>query len=130
MAASEPEWLADWVPFEWFDRYAIRFEDTRLPKWKAKQTELIGADGLSLLGALNGPDAPPTLRLLDQVKTLRQMWIQQYFLDDGQVRRRDLKALLWRTPPIGLGGGGSSAAWPRRARRVRRTAGPPPTEIN
>ncbi len=94
MAVREPEWLAGWVPPEWFDRYAIRFEDTRLPKGKVKQTELIeqiGADGLSLLAALHGPDAPPSLKLLDRVQTLRQMWIQQYFVDDGQVHRRDLK---------------------------------------
>ncbi|WOT36774.1 IS1182 family transposase [Streptomyces coeruleorubidus] len=94
VAAHEPEWLAGWVPSEWFDRYAIRFEDTRLPKGKVKQTELIeqiGADGLRLLAALHGPDAAPSLRLLPQVQTLRQMWVQQYFVDDGQVRRRDLK---------------------------------------
>ncbi|MER6851308.1 transposase [Streptomyces flaveolus] len=94
VAAREPEWLASWVPPDWFDRYAIRFEDTRLPKGKAKQTELIeqiGVDGLSLLAALHAPDAPASLGLLDRVETLRKMWIQQYFVDDGQVRRRDLK---------------------------------------
>ncbi len=94
VADSEPEWLAGWVPSDWFDRYAIRFEDTRLPKGKAKQTELIeqiGADGLSLLAALHGPDAPASLRLLDRVQTVRHMWIQQYFVDDGQIHRRDLK---------------------------------------
>ncbi|MFC8270338.1 IS1182 family transposase [Streptomyces cinereoruber] len=94
VAAREPEWLVDWAPPEWFDRYAIRFEDTRLPKGKAKQAELIeriGADGLMLLEAVYRPDAPASLRLLDRVRTLRQMWIQQYFVDGGQVRRRDLK---------------------------------------
>jgi hypothetical protein len=34
VAACEAEWLAGWVPSDWFDRYAIRFEDTRLPKGK------------------------------------------------------------------------------------------------
>lgn len=94
VAAREPEWLAGWVPPEWFDRYAIRFEDTRLPKGKAKQTELIeqiGADGLKLLAALHAPDAPGSLRRLDRVQSLRQMWIQQYVVDNGLVRRRDLK---------------------------------------
>jgi hypothetical protein len=94
VAVREPEWLAGWAPSDWFDRYAIRFEDTRLPKGKAKQTELIeliGADGMMLLEAVHQPDAPASLRLIDRVRTLRQMWIQQYFVDDGQVRRRDLK---------------------------------------
>lgn len=94
VAVREPEWLADWVPSDWFDRYANRFEGTRLPKGKAKQTELIeqiGADGLRLLAALHGQDAPASLRLLDRVQTLRQMWVQQYLVDDGQVRCRDLK---------------------------------------
>ncbi|WP_185012662.1 IS1182 family transposase [Streptomyces sp. AK010] len=93
VAAREPEWLAEWVPSDWFDRYAIRFEDARLPKGKAKQAELIeqiGADGLGLPAALHGPGAPASLRLLDRVQSLRQMWIQQYFVDEGQVRRRDL----------------------------------------
>lgn len=92
VAAHAPEWLVHWAPAGWFDRYAIRFEDTRLPKGKAKQTALIeqiGAGGLSLLAALHTPDAPASLRLLERVQTLRQMWIQQYFVDDGQVRRRD-----------------------------------------
>ncbi|WP_425275682.1 transposase [Streptomyces albovinaceus] len=94
VATHEPEWLAGWAPPEWFDRYAIRFEDTRLPKGKAKQTELIeqiGADGLRLLAALHAPDAPGSLRLLDRVQNLRQMWNEQYFVDNGQVHRRDLK---------------------------------------
>ncbi|MFG3240709.1 IS1182 family transposase [Streptomyces sp. NPDC048157] len=94
VAAREPEWLTHWAPSDWFDRYAIRLEDTRLPKGKAKQTELIeqiGADGLMLLAALHELNAPAPLRLLDRVQSLRQMWIQQYFVDDGQVRRRDLK---------------------------------------
>ncbi|MFI0000084.1 hypothetical protein ACH4NR_07750 [Streptomyces globisporus] len=94
MATHEPEWLAGWAPPEWFDRYAIRFEDTRLPKGKVKQTELIeqiGADGLRLLAALHAPDAPGSLRLLDRVQNLRQMWNEQYFVDNGQVHRRDLK---------------------------------------
>lgn len=94
VAAHEPEWLASWVSSDWFDRYAIRFEDTRLPKGKAKRAELIeqiGADGLTLIEAVHRPDAPACLRLLQRVQTLRQIWIQQYFVDDGQVRRRDLK---------------------------------------
>ncbi len=46
---------------------------------------------MSLLAAVYLPDAPASLRLLDQMQTLRQMWIQQFLVDNGQVRRRDLK---------------------------------------
>ncbi|MGC2998002.1 hypothetical protein ACPF8X_06300 [Streptomyces sp. G35A] len=94
MAAHEPEWLTGWVPPEWFDRYAIRFGDTRLPKGRTKQTEVIeriGADGPRPLAARHAPDAPASLRLLGRVQTLRRRWIQQYSIDNGHVRRRDLK---------------------------------------
>src|SRR4029079_13389565 len=32
MAAVAPQWLRAWVPPEWFDRYATRVEESRLPK--------------------------------------------------------------------------------------------------
>ncbi len=61
VAACEPEWLAGWAPSDWFERYAIRFEDTRLPKGKARQTEVIeqiGADGLAAVAlAISGGGA-------------------------------------------------------------------------
>ncbi|MFF8615156.1 transposase [Streptomyces sp. NPDC015350] len=94
VAAREPEWLTGWVPPEWFDRYAIRFEDTRPPKGKTKKMELIeqiGADGLKLLTALHAPGAPDSPRRLDRVQSLRQTWIQQYVVGNGLVRRRDLE---------------------------------------
>src|SRR3954469_13376 len=32
LAAVAPHWLRSWVPAEWFDRYANRIEESRLPK--------------------------------------------------------------------------------------------------
>ncbi|MFJ4428878.1 hypothetical protein [Streptomyces bobili] len=93
VATHATDWLLHRAPTDWFDPYAIQFEGTCLPEGK-KQTgliEQIGADGLSLLAALRTLSVPEYLRLLERVQTLRQMWIQQYFVDDGQVRRRDPK---------------------------------------
>ncbi|NEY32132.1 hypothetical protein GTU99_07980 [Streptomyces sp. PRKS01-65] len=41
MAAREPKWPADRVSSGWFDRYAIRFEDDRLPEGTARQTDAV-----------------------------------------------------------------------------------------
>lgn len=46
---------------------------------------------MDFLRAVTGPQAPPLLRLLPAVQTLRAMWIQEYVVMDGVVRRRDIK---------------------------------------
>lgn len=95
VAGAEPQWLTSWCPPEWFDRYAVRFEDSRLPKGDAKKTEMIeqiGADGMRLLSAVYEAHVPERLRWLPAVQTLRSTWVQQYLVDDGRVRRRDGRA--------------------------------------
>ena len=42
-----------------------------------------------LLKAVYGPDAPAGLADVEAVQVLRATWIQQFSLDDGQVRWRD-----------------------------------------
>lgn len=93
-AEAEPQWLAAHAPPTWFDTYASRLEDSRLPGGKGKQDELverIGTDGMIFLKAVYEPDAPSFLRQLATVQTLRVMWVQQYLIEDGRVRRRELK---------------------------------------
>jgi transposase len=34
LATFVPDWLSDWVPADWYDRYSRRFEDYRMPKSK------------------------------------------------------------------------------------------------
>jgi transposase len=75
-----------------FDRYRPHFEEYRLPKTVPERTalaETIGADGVQLLSALYQPAAPAHLRQEPAVETLRQVWIQLYYQQDGQTRWRE-----------------------------------------
>ena len=99
LATVAPNWLSEWVPGEWFDRYSRAIEEYRLPKGiPARQAyaETIGCDGMQLLSALYD-DGPDWLRQIPSVDILRQTWVHQYFVDDGNVRLRSAKDL----PPAG-----------------------------
>jgi transposase len=99
LAAVAPDWLSEWVPGEWFDRYSRAIEEYRLPKGiPARQAyaETIGRDGMQLLSAIYD-DGPDWLRQIPSVDILRQTWVHQYFVDDGNVRLRAAKDL----PPAG-----------------------------
>jgi transposase len=55
LATVAPDWLKEWVPQEWFDRYGKRFEQWRLPQSKAEKralVETIGQDGCLLLARI------------------------------------------------------------------------------
>src|SRR4051812_43786092 len=61
LATVAPGWLRSWAPPEWFDRYAARVEESRLPKGEEARYahgEAIGADGFQLLDAVRSPAAP------------------------------------------------------------------------
>jgi Transposase DDE domain len=49
---------------------------------------LIGADGNALLEAIYAPAAPAWLREIPAVDTLRRVWIQNYFWEEGALRWR------------------------------------------
>ncbi|MDQ3641219.1 MAG: IS1182 family transposase [Actinomycetota bacterium] len=100
VATVAPKWLRAWVPPEWFDRYASRIEESRLPKGEEARYahgEGIGADGFRLLDALYGEDTPRWLGDLPVVEVLRRVWLAQYYLDEGRVRWRKAGDL----PPAG-----------------------------
>lgn len=55
LAEVAPEWLRSFAPDEWYERYAHRVEEYRLPKEQSRRTalvETIGADGYLLLEAI------------------------------------------------------------------------------
>jgi transposase len=81
LAAVAPDWLRGVARPVWFERYARRVEDYRLPKKQAEREALaleVGADGFALLDALDAPDAPAAARELPMVGTLRDVWRVHY----------------------------------------------------
>jgi transposase len=100
LATVAPVWLADLVAPDWFERYATRVEEYRLPKGEAARTALgerIGADGHTILVAVYAPSAPAWLRELPAVQTLRRAWVHQFHLEDDVARWRKAADL----PPAG-----------------------------
>src|SRR3954453_15652837 len=103
VAAVAPDWLARQVSPEWFERYAVRVEMSRLPKGETERqalAETMGADGHALLAAVYDPAAPIGLRHLPAVQTLRLTWIRQFLIKEGRVFLRQPAD----TPPASLNG--------------------------
>jgi transposase len=91
LAAAAPDWLLEQVTPDWFDRYGTRFEQYRLPKERKERQELgetIGADGYCLLAVIYAADDLPWLREIPAVEVLRQVWIQQYYVQDDEIEWR------------------------------------------
>ena len=91
-----PEWLRGIAQPVWFERYAHRVEDYRLPKSQEKREALalaIGADGFLLLDALDDASAPAVAREVPMVETLRKVWRIHYGRDEGRLRWKEAKEL-------------------------------------
>ena len=100
LATVAPDWLSSLVAPDWFERYATRIEEYRLPKGEVARTALgerIGADGHVLLAAVYEPSAPTWLRELPVIQALRLAWVHQFFVEDNVVRWRKAADL----PPAG-----------------------------
>ena len=82
LSAADPAWVQQHVPLDWYTRYGLRADQTRLPKDASKRDALarqIGADGYQLLDAVWAATSAPYLRPLPAVEALRQIWVQQYY---------------------------------------------------
>lgn len=100
LAAVAPEWLRDIAKPEWFERYARRIEDYRLPKSEVDRKAYalqVGYDGFALLDALETEEAPSVTCELPMVDTLRLVWSVHYERKRGKLRWRSAKEL----PPVG-----------------------------
>ena len=101
VATVSPDWLREQAPAEWFDRYSLRVEESRLPKGEAERkqyAEVIGADGSLLLSASYSETAPVWLREVPAVQILRQTWVHQFYADERHLRLRSKEDL----PPASL----------------------------
>jgi len=82
LTAADAEWVRQRVPAEWFDRYGLRAEQSRLPKQTSKREALaqaIGADGYQLMEWVFATQTPEGLRDLPAIETLRRVWLQQFY---------------------------------------------------
>ena len=94
LAQVAPAWLRDHVTAEWFLRYGKAFSDYQQPQGKGerqKLAETIGRDGHHLLTQIYRGAAPASLRGVAAVETLRQVWVQQFYMEAGEVKWRDIK---------------------------------------
>ena len=100
LAATVPDWLRAVAPPAWFERYARRIEEYRLPRGREAREALaleIGADGFFLLAALDAPATPAEACAVPMVRTLREVWRVHYARgDNGQLRWRKVEEL----PPV------------------------------
>lgn len=70
LAVVAPDWLQGWVPTLWFERYAQRFEEYRLPSGREERYQLaeqIGTDGFQLLQAIYEAESTSWLRQVSAV---------------------------------------------------------------
>jgi transposase len=96
LSNADPTWVQQRVPLEWYARYGLRSDQTRLPKDASKRealTRQIGGDGYQLLDWVQAADTSPSLRDLPALEALRQIWLQQYY----RCTVPGLEDLRWRT---------------------------------
>src|SRR3954464_4668459 len=81
LAAGAPAWLGGAAPRAWYERYARRVEDGRLPRAAAEReahARAVGEDGFALLDRLDEATAPEGLRSLPAVEVLRRVWARHF----------------------------------------------------
>jgi len=94
LAIVAPDWLERNSQAEWLKRYGRRVEDSRLPIGREKRdkyTLQVGTDGFQLLTALYEGEASKWLVQIPAIETLRQVWLQQYYIQEGKLRWRGEK---------------------------------------
>jgi len=94
LAIVVPVWLQALAPLEWYDRYSRRVENYHLPKTEEARKALaavIGADGQMLLRTIAAAADQPWLQEVPAVKTLQQVWAEQYIEVNGRLSWREVK---------------------------------------
>jgi transposase len=92
LAVAAPDWLLPRSDAQWVERYAHRIEESRLPKSEGDRlalAEQIGEDGRKVLTAVFDSSAPAWRREIPAIQVLRRIWVQNYFVEDEQLRWRE-----------------------------------------
>jgi transposase len=91
LAEIAPQWLQAHIPQDWYERYGSRFEQYRLPTTESARQRLtlqIGQDGRQLLHWVYASERAAELRQHPAVEIMRRVWVQQYYVQDDEVRWR------------------------------------------
>lgn len=94
LAEIVPDWLVSQVHPEWFEHYGTRLNEYQLPKDKSERENLavkIGRDGVYLLEKIYAEASLEWLGGIPAVETLRHLWIQAYYQEEGQIHWREKK---------------------------------------
>jgi transposase len=102
LACVAPKWLRGVAQPDWFDRYAKRAEDWRLPggskERRAAYAQQVGTDGFALLDAVDCDSTPSAVREVPMLVQLRLVWKTHFErVPGGPPRWRDGAEL----PPVG-----------------------------
>lgn len=101
IATIAPEWLQEFAPPEWYDRYGARVEEAKLPQ-KTKEKEAwiaaVAADGHYLLNSICTSETHHWLWKMPAIRILWQVWLQHFYYLDGKLKLRDVKGL----PPASI----------------------------
>ena len=102
IAAIAPDWLRAAAPRAWYERYARRVEDGRLPRAAAEReayARAVGEDGFALLDRLDRPETAAELRGLPTVAILRQVWARHFVREDGAAPGGGARLRAKEDPP-------------------------------
>ena len=102
IAAVAPDWLRAAAPRAWYERYARRVEDGRLPRAAAEReayARAVGEDGFALLDRLDRPEIAAELRGLPTVAILRQVWARHFVREDGAAPGGGARLRAKEDPP-------------------------------
>jgi transposase len=91
LAIQAPAWLKRRINNDWFDCYSQRTSNYLLPSKEAERqtwAERVGRDGLFLLEQVYHLGHYPELVEIPAVDILRQVWLQNFYQEEGQVRLR------------------------------------------
>lgn len=95
LAKAAPDWLERTLAINWYERYGQKIEyskKTRTIEEKAAKAIGIGTDGFDLLEAIYHETTPVSIRQIQAVEVLRQVWLQQYYAPtEGKVLLRTEK---------------------------------------
>ena len=94
LASVIPDWMQAHIPEAWYERYARRVEEYRLPRAAAARQEFarqVGMDGLRLWSMLSADAAVARLCQAPALETLRRVWLQNFTQREGKVEWRTAK---------------------------------------